>query len=99
MSNEMLHTISEKIAPILKTYGVVFAGLFGSYARGEQHAQSDVDILIRFGEPKSLLDHVRLEYSLSDVLQKKVDVVTEPSLHPLLKKNILQDLQPIYGTR
>lgn len=95
----MLQTIQAKAVPLLKEYGVVFAGIFGSYARGEEQPESDIDMLIRFGEPKSLLDHVHLENCLSDVLQKKVDLVTEPSLHPLLKTNILKDLQPIYGAR
>ncbi len=53
-----------QIAPILKSNDVLKAGIFGSYARGEQKKSSDIDILIKFKEGKSLLDLARLELIL-----------------------------------
>jgi len=52
--------------------------------------------LVRFTEPVGLFDFVGLEIKLSDILGKKVDLVTEKAIHPLLKENIYKDLQEIY---
>ncbi len=92
-------TIKEKVQPLLESNDVEFAGIFGSYARGEAHKKSDVDLLIRFIKPKSLLKIVRLENELSALLNNKVDLVTEHFLSPYIKDNVLKDLQPIYGQR
>ena len=67
------------------------AGIFGSYARGEQKKKSDVDILIKFKGQKSLLDHVGLQLELRKKLKKNVDVLTYHSLNPLLKNRILKE--------
>ncbi len=90
--------IQEKIAPTLKAYGVMRAGLFGSVARGEDSPNSDIDILVKFHGPKTLLDLVGLEYDLARLLNKKVDLVTEGSLNPHLKDLVLKDLRIFYGT-
>ena len=91
-----LQKIKEKIINILARNNVVFAGVFGSYARGEEKAASDIDILVRFGKPVSLLDMGGLQVDLSETLKKRVDVVTEKSLHPKIRKNVLNDLKVIY---
>jgi len=91
--------ITQKIIPVLKANDVIFAALFGSRARGEEKADSDIDILVRFGTPKSLFDLIGLEQELSQTLNSKVDVVTERSLHPLIKNQVIQDLKPVYGQR
>ncbi|CAB3289243.1 DNA polymerase beta domain protein region [Methanocaldococcus lauensis] len=83
--------IKIKIIPILLKHGVKRASIFGSYARGEHKETSDVDILVEFGEGKSLLDLVRLKYELEEVLGKKVDLLTYNSIHPLLKDRILKE--------
>lgn len=89
----------KNIEPILKENDVEFAGLFGSYARGEEKSGSDIDILIRFKEPKGLFEFVGLERKLSEVLHRKVDLVTESGLCRHIKDNVLKDLQPIYGRK
>ncbi|MEA1957402.1 MAG: nucleotidyltransferase family protein [Euryarchaeota archaeon] len=90
--------IKEKILPILKKYGVKKAALFGSFARGEQKPDSDIDILVKFKdrENKTLLDLVGLELELVDVLNRKVDVLTYNSIHPLLKDYILKEQVVFY---
>jgi len=90
--------IKEKILPILKKYGIKKAALFGSFARGEQKPDSDIDILVKFKdrENKTLLDLVGLELELVDVLNRKVDVLTYNSLHPLLKDYILKEQVVFY---
>ncbi len=84
-----LKKIKAKIIPILKKHKVKRAGIFGSFVRGEQKKNSDLDILIKFNG--SLLDLVGLEMKLKKRLQRKVDLLTYGGVHPLLKKRILDE--------
>ncbi len=81
----------QKIVKILKKYGIKKAGIFGSYARGEQKDNSDVDILAEFDKSLSLLDIIGIEIELKKKLKKKVDLVEYVSLHHLLKNKILNE--------
>ena len=73
-------------------------GIFGSYARGENKKESDLDILIQFKNRISLLKLVQIQQELSDELGIEVDLVTENSLtNPRLKKFIYQDLITIFN--
>lgn len=83
--------IKRKIKPVLKKNGVKRAGLFGSYARGEAKKNSDVDLLVSLKAGSSLLDLIRIERELSEVLRKKVDLVTYNSINPRLRETILAD--------
>lgn len=69
--------------------------VFGSYARNEQTTASDLDILIFLDNKKkiSLLDIIEVEQDLSDELGLKVDLVTERSLHSLIRPYVEKDLQ------
>ena len=89
MKNEV-ETIKKKLIPVLKKNKVDKAGIFGSYARGEQKRNSDIDILIKIDDKEfSLLDLIALEMKLNDVLGKRVDLVEYKALHYLLKKRVL----------
>lgn len=91
---------SSELQALFYKGGVKFAGIFGSYSRGEERKNSDLDILIKFqSDDKSLIDLIRLENNLSDFLGKKVDLVTEEALSPLIRDSILSNLKPIYGER
>ena len=83
--------MKQKIISILKRYDVKRAALFGSFSRGEAKKGSDIDILVEFKGDKSLLDLVKLEMELEKALNKKVDIVTYNSVHPLLKDIISKD--------
>ena len=89
----------QSIKPILEESGVEFAGIFGSRAQGKESANSDIDILVRFRKPTSLSKFARLKRNLHEKLQMPVDLVTEQSLSPYLKDQVLKDLRTIYGTR
>lgn len=89
--------IKRKITPVLKQYGVARAAVFGSYARGEGKAESDVDLLIELREPLGLFVFAKLNYTLEDVLQKKVDLVKNTAIKPAFKQSILKDAVYIYG--
>ena len=86
-----LSTLKKIIVPILKRNDVVRAGIFGSYARGEERKRSDVDLLVKFKRKKNLLDLIHLERKLKMMVKKKVDLLTYNSLHPLLKDRILNE--------
>jgi len=99
-NDENIKQFSEKAAPIFEKYDIRYAGLFGSYARGEQKTESDVDILVKKGEkPLSLLDFVRMKDELSRIFNKKVDIVSEGAIVPYFKEYIFKDLRPLYGKR
>lgn len=88
---QSITALKEKIVPVLKEAGVLRGALFGSFVRGDAKKNSDVDILVELPRRSSLLDLVRLEKRLKNVLTRDVDVVTYESIHPLLKKNILRE--------
>lgn len=87
--------IKNKIIPILRKYGVIKASLFGSIVRGENTDQSDIDLLVELPETASLLELASLKMDLEERLEKKVDVLTYDSLHPLLKDKILHEQEAV----
>lgn len=68
------------ICPILRDYGVRRAYLFGSYARGEATAQSDIDLRIDGGRIRSMFGLGALYHELTQALKKPVDLVTTEAL-------------------
>ena len=89
--------LTEQIMGILKPYYPARVSVFGSYARGENNQESDLDILIKFNERIGLLKLVQIEQELSDKLGIEVDLVTENALkNPRLKNLVYQDLITIY---
>ena len=88
---------SNKIVKYLQDYDPAKIGIFGSYVRGEQTDKSDLDILINLRRRIGLLQFVRMERELSELLGVKVDLVTEGSLkNEKLKSYIEKDLVIIY---
>lgn len=69
--------------------------LFGSYARGNPEADSDVDLLVSFKEPPSLLGFLALENALSASLGVKVDLVMEEALKPRIGRRIREEMLPV----
>lgn len=66
--------------------------VFGSYARNEETEKSDLDLLVAFSEVPSLLELIRMEQELSELLGIKVDLVTERSLNDKIRPFIERDL-------
>lgn len=86
-----MQSTAERIIDILRKNGVKRAALFGSIVRGEMTDESDVDLLVEFENRASLLDLSGLKIELEDALNRRVDVLTYRSLHPLLKDRILAE--------
>ena len=74
-------------------YGVKEIGIFGSYVRGEQRADSDLDVLIELERPAriSLIELVELELYLSSLLDVKVDLAIKKNLKPRIGERILEE--------
>ena len=82
--------IRQKIIPVLQPYGVTRVGLFGSAARGELRAGSDIDILVDITKNISLLEFVAIKLRLEEQLGRKVDLVEYRTLKPALKEKIIR---------
>jgi uncharacterized protein len=95
--DQKIDAIKEQIIPILEKNDVIRASIFGSFARGEESADSDIDILIEYGKPKGLFSFVQLQRELEEKIGRKVDLLTYNSIHPLLKEYIKRDEVKIYG--
>ncbi len=88
-----------QIKQILKTeksflqgkFKVKNIAIFGSFVRNEQTAKSDLDLLVEFSEPVSLLDIAKLEVYLDELLGIKTDVVPKSDIRPELKEIILKE--------
>jgi len=87
--------IKKKTGAIFKKYGVTKAAVFGSYARGEEKKNSDIDLLVEMDERNTFFDFIGLQLDLEKALGKKVDLVTYDSLHHLLREIILNEQKPI----
>ncbi len=84
------------LMPLLaERYHVESVALFGSYIRGEQRPDSDLDILVTFHQPPSLLQFLELEHYLSDLLGVKVDLVMKSGLKPRIGARILREAIPL----
>jgi len=87
---ENFEEMKNKIVKILKKNKITRAGIFGSYARGEQKRNSDIDILVE--PPKGIgFGFVGVQFEIEDELGKKVDFVSYKTIHPRLKKQILKE--------
>ena len=89
-NKKSLEKIKSKIIRILRNNNIKKAGIFGSYAVGKNKKNSDIDIIVE--PPKNIgLRFVKIQFELENNLKKKVDLITYSSVHPLLKKRILDE--------
>ncbi|MDP6776258.1 MAG: nucleotidyltransferase family protein [Candidatus Latescibacteria bacterium] len=78
----------------LRQYGVRRIGLFGSFVRGDEHGDSDIDLLVEFEQGRKTFDSfMSLAFYLEDLLGRKVEVVTAESLSPYLGPYILDEVE------
>ncbi len=88
--------IEKTLIRVLAGQDATRIAIFGSRAKGEEHPGSDLDILVTFGKPKSLLRIVSIEQDLSVRLGIPVDLVTEAAISPHLRATILAQQKVIY---
>lgn len=91
---EIKEILEEHKDEVRRKYKVSEIGIFGSFVRGEQKRQSDVDIIVEF-DPKNipgLLKFIEMERFLEKLLRKKVDLVRKGGIRPELRKSILKEV-------
>ena len=87
--NQLLQHKPEMIA-LFGEYGVTNPRVFGSTAHGTASENSDVDFLISWSTRHSLLDRIALKHKLESLLKVKVDLVTDHTLDPLIRDEVLK---------
>ena len=90
--NEIKEIIKQHKREIKEKYGVKEIGIFGSFVRGEAKEDSDVDILVEFEKPIGLFKFLELEEYLSNLIGRKVDLVSKKALKPYIGKHILEEV-------
>ena len=92
----VLHNLlQEKRELILKSageHGIKNVRIFGSVSRHEDGPESDLDLLIELKEDRSLFDLIRFKQEIEDLLEVKVDVATENSIHWSMKEDVLNEV-------
>jgi len=93
--NQLIQEKRPEILKIAARHGAYNLRLFGSVARGEADEASDVDLLVELEPDRSLLDLGGFLSDLEDLLQCKVDVVTERGLKNRIRERVLQEAVPL----
>jgi predicted nucleotidyltransferase len=93
--NQIRLLIQERKNEIKEKFKAEVIGIFGSYARGEEKEESDIDFLVRFEEGATLFDLGKLGDYLENLFGVPVDVVSERALHPLMKDEVLKEMVPV----
>jgi len=91
-SGQIKNLLIENKARLQKKYAIRQLGLFGSWVRNEQTAESDLDLLVTFTKKPSLFQFIELENELSALLGVKVDLVMESALKPRIGENIRKEV-------
>ena len=93
--------IQKRLHATLKTSpvknNIKHVSIFGSFLHGNQHSESDIDLLIEFTDPISMFALVRMERELSDAFGKKVDLCTPSSLSRYFRNDVVREAEVIYA--
>lgn len=87
------------IVDFCRRHGISRLRVFGSLARGEAKPSSDIDLIADFSSPVSLFDIVRIERELSDLLRRRVDLLTEGAISPYIRERVTDDIRVVYEAR
>lgn len=101
-STDRFADLREKVLPLLRPY-IKRISVFGSYARGEDTPESDIDLLVEL-KPPELCPHLGFKWfglwdELEEILGRKVDLVTESALSPYVRPYVEKDLLLLYEER
>ncbi|MGE3800971.1 MAG: nucleotidyltransferase family protein [Candidatus Kapaibacterium sp.] len=91
-ASQILHRLQSLLPTLRQVYGVSRIGLFGSWIREEQRAESDIDILVSFQATPGMFTFLKLEEYLSQQLGVPVDLVMQESLKPQIGQRILEEV-------
>ncbi len=91
--------ITRKIKPVLEEYGVGYAGIFGSVARGEDLPESDVDLMVSFERPVGIYRFMELQDRLESAIGRDIDLVSKNAVNKYLEPYIKRDIVTVYEKR
>lgn len=94
-TDEVRARLAALLPELRERYAVRSLSIFGSYARGEQTPESDLDVLVDFDKTPNLYELVGLGLDLEEALGMKVDVVMREGLKPRIAPSVLRDLMPV----
>lgn len=89
---EILKILEEELPLLRQKYGISKIGLFGSYSRGDQDAESDIDLLVQFERPIGFFKFVAIEEYLKEKLGGKVELVTEDALKQIIRPYVMKEV-------
>ncbi len=89
--NELLTTNRLKILEIAAAHGAHQVRVFGSFAKGKDCPQSDIDLLVDMDSDRSLVDIIAIKHEVEDLTHRSVDVVTAAALSPYLREEVLEE--------
>ena len=93
--NDIISAIQEHRDKI-KAFGVKKLGVFGSFVRGEQRLDSDIDLLVEFQTNQKTFDNfIQLSFFLEDLLKQQVELVTPESLSPYIGPYIIAEVEDV----
>jgi predicted nucleotidyltransferase len=88
---EILEILKKELPYLEKNFKVKSIGIFGSFVRGEQSEESDIDMLVEFKGPIGFFKFMELEYYLEERLGTKVDLVTPDAIKPLINPRVMRE--------
>jgi prevent-host-death family protein len=86
-----LRSQRDEILDLAARHGAGHVRVFGSVARGTAGPESDVDLLVEFASDRSLLDQIALSQDLSDLLDRRVDVISDRGLNPRVRQRVIEE--------
>lgn len=89
--DDILTTLRVALPELRRRWPIRGLALFGSVARGEATAASDVDVLVEFSEPVTLSSFLSLEQTLSELAGRRVDLISRPALKPFIGERVLRE--------
>ena len=92
MNRDIKVILQEHKNYLVEKFGVIEIAIFGSYARGEQREDSDVDLIVDFKEGYKTFDnYMDLKFYLEELFSKKVDLVIKSAINPRIKPFIIEE--------
>jgi len=92
MNRDIQAILQERKNYLVEKFGVIEIAIFGSYARGEQRKNSDIDIIVDFKEGwKTFDNYMDLKFYLEELFGKKVDLVIKSAINPRIKPFIIEE--------
>jgi uncharacterized protein len=92
--------LRDAVVPLLEPYGLKRLAVFGSYARGDEGPESDIDLLVEFEDPPKqrlgLFQWFGLEREMGQRLGREVDLVDAGTLKPRVRPHVEKDLRVVY---